>query len=74
MTKQEGFCLHCRYREMGNYCRKCGSQLVDISRFGNIKCECDARIYPWDYYCANCGRVITVDNLILCLEKQDEEE
>ena len=68
----QGFCPHCRYREFGNYCGRCGSRLIDIARF-DMKCECGKDILPWNYYCRDCGKGTTMDNIISYLEKQEEK-
>ena len=69
---REGFCPQCRYREVGNYCWKCGSFLIDISNWG-MKCECGKLIYPWVWHCQNCGRINSMDNIILYVEAKDGE-
>ena len=72
MTKQRnGFCLQCRYGEMGNYCRVCGSRLVDISLW-DMKCKCGKLVEPQVVYCDECGERTTMDSIILYLEKRDE--
>lgn len=68
--KRDGFCLQCRYREMGNYCQRCGSHLVDILSW-DMECpKCGRFIFPWYYYCDECGERITQDSIILYLEKE----
>ena len=67
-----GFCVQCRFEEVGSYCRVCGSHLVDMDSW-NMKCGCGETVCPWNYYCPNCGRVITMDAIILYLEDRDEK-
>lgn len=69
----EMFCLKCRYRTQGNYCRKCGSKLEDLSCW-DMKCECGKEVTPWDTYCTNCGRVIGLDAIIVYLDKKEEND
>jgi len=72
-TKEEeigGFCLHCRYREIGNYCQVCGSRLVDISNFC-MKCCCGKNIMLWHNFCSNCGKPTTTDEIFRYLEETE---
>ena len=64
MTNQEErFCPRCCYREVGNYCEKCGSRLIDISKW-EYGCKCGELIQPWEHYCRNCGEELTLDQIL----------
>ena len=50
----EKFCIVCHCARDGNFCRYCGTKLVDLLP----ECECGRLINPYDFYCIECGRGI----------------
>ena len=73
--RQRSFCCKCRRYMGGKFCGKCGMRLMPPQIRNLLKCkECKQAIDPANYYCPNCGRGIMADEIIIAIEKWEEEQ